>query len=442
MIILREVVLNSDRTFYKSKSIGNYSDFANIINMVKKVCNDIAKVHLQNNNNIRLTLHRIPHQQFHWQSSISTNIMMRYHKIYTNKYLENHVIGKLGISHTELLTMSLQLTAHFRINSNLNLETLEKACPYNSENVRKFLNKITIDIDLLKTKLIENQKFDDSWEYTANPFEQYPLVTLKKNTFTNVSCPFPQLLQKRISEGLYFDVVDDTPIFSDSFGKSFQDYVGDVLKKIFSNENFEVIPETDFMNGKKISHGVDWILTDDTASLFVECKTKRLRLKSKFDLESEEFVKDIDKLSEAISQTYKNVTLAINGKSNWEYNKKPIYPILITLEDWLIISPTIRENLNDLVREKLIKAGLNPKLMVTMPFTISSINSFEIASSTIRENGINSFMSVKVNDEFNNWDISNFSREFFKDNYYYENEIFPEDLEKFMRDAYGLLSKN
>jgi hypothetical protein len=338
--------------------------------------------------------------------------------------------------------MSLQLTAHFRINSNLNLETLEKACPYNSENVRKFLNKITIDIDLLKTKLIENQKFDDSWEYTANPFEQYPLVTLKKNTFTNVSCPFPQLLQKRISEGLYFDVVDDTPIFSDSFGKSFQDYVGDVLKKIFSNENFEVIPETDFMNGKKISHGVDWILTDDTASLFVECKTKRLRLKSKFDLESEEFVKDIDKLSEAISQTYKNVTLAINGKSNWEYNKKPIYPILITLEDWLIISPTIRENLNDLVREKLIKAGLNPKLMVTMPFTISSINSFEIASSTIRENGINSFMSVKVNDEFNNWDISNFSREFFKDNYYYENEIFPEDLEKFMRDAYGLLSKN
>lgn len=431
-IVLAEVILNSDKRNAISKTLGKHDDFAEILNTVKKVCNDFSEIHLKDEGNVLFTLHRIPHQQFFWQSRGIEKTLTRYYKIYNTTCIETHFIKKLGVSQIGITALLLELIRHFNHHQIINLNLISNKYPNYSQPIFEYLKKITIDLVTLQQKLKENQRIDDSWEYTFNPVIQFPLVTLNSGDFEKVLCPFPFLLQRRLTNGLYFDIVDESRNFSDAFGMSFQNYVGELLRAVFSSSIFQVTEESEFMMGKKIKHGIDWILSDGTANIFIECKTKRLRSKGMVDFDSDELRSDIEILSTAIVQTYKNITLATSGNSNWIYDNKPVFPLVITLEDWHIISPVMRAKIDEAVRLKLDSARMSSELLVSMPYTISSIESFESASRAIQEKGINHFMSVKVNDEYRNWDISNFSNFYFKDIESSKDQIFPNDFQSLL----------
>jgi hypothetical protein len=430
MVLLREVVLNSEGS--NLKSINNQADLASVINHIKSFDEITSNPDITN---VLLQLHRIAHLQFPWQRSTNINVLLRYLKIYKNGELSEIILEKLGLLPIQIMILGLLLQRHFKSNSKLDLNSFIKGHPHSNNEIYAYLKKLTIDIDDLKFILKESQQYDERWMYTWNPLESTPLITLEKNNYNLVYCPFPDLLHKRITEGVYFDIVENSTKFSQSFGISFQEYVGEVLEAVFSSSNYNVIPESEFKKGKKIHHGIDWILSDETANLFIECKTKRLRLDSKVELESASLIKDLDTLSDAIVQTYKNINFALNGESNWKKNENPIYPVIITLEDWFLLSPPIKVDIEGRVKDKLVKSGLPIGLIKNMPYTITSVNSFELASHSIFETGIKTFMSLKLNEEYDGWDLKEFSNQVFPITKVKKRFIFPEELELFKEEA-------
>jgi hypothetical protein len=158
-------------------------------------------------------------------------------------------------------------------------------------------------------------------------------------------------------------------------------------------------------------------------------------LDSKVELESASLIKDLDTLSDAIVQTYKNINFALNGESNWKKNENPIYPVIITLEDWFLLSPPIKVDIEGRVKDKLVKSGLPIGLIKNMPYTITSVNSFELASHSIFETGIKTFMSLKLNEEYDGWDLKEFSNQVFPITKVKKRFIFPEELELFKEEA-------
>ena len=108
----------------------------------------------------------------------------------------------------------------------------------------------------------------------------------------------------------------------------------------------------------KNNRTTDWIMEDNTAILFIECKTKRLTIGAKTELLNlDELESELDKIADAIVQTYKS----IENYKNRLYPQikfdpaKHLYPIIVTLEDWFLYGDPIIKKLDELVAIKLKK---------------------------------------------------------------------------------------
>ncbi len=434
-VMLREIVINCNCN--NSKSVANYQDLREIINRIKDLDNETST---QASGDVLLKLHNIAHLQFAWQRPTDLNVLVRHLKIYNSDLLRELILEKLGFSAIELMALGLLLNNHFSDSPTLNISSFAGGYPNNKRAIYTFLQKLTIDINTLRAALKNDQQYDERWIYTWNPLELTPLITLQKDNSNLIYCPFPELLYRRLAEGVYFDIVESSGKFSKSFGDAFQEYVGDVLKEVFRHPDYDVIAEESFMIGKNVNHGIDWILSDAKANIFIECKTKRLKLNSKIDLESEDLNKDLEAISEAVKQTYKNIDVARKGLSNWNVNKGKIYPMVITLEDWFLISPPLRESINERVKQKLKSSDLPLTYLEDMPYTISSISSFEKASYSIFENGIENFMSLKVASEYSGWDLKEFARDKFPTKNKKSNIIFDKELKIFKQEVSTLFT--
>ena len=159
-----------------------------------------------------------------------------------------------------------------------------------------------------------------------NPMEETPLVSLGASRPGRLICPLPQLLLRRVTSGLYYDIVKAAG-FDNPFGNSFQTYIGDVLKAACPAPPFSIRPERPYYVGGNLHHGTDWVISDNGGHLFIECKTKRLRLDAKTRCDSEALEKDVAVLAKAIAQHYRNIKDAIDAKTDWTPDDQPIYPL-------------------------------------------------------------------------------------------------------------------
>ena len=163
------------------------------------------------------------------------------------------------------------------------------------------------------------------------------------------------------------------------------------------------------LESKIRKHGVDWIVTDEAANLFIECKTKRLGLDAKFVVEGSGLHDAIDAMAGYIVQHYKNILDALDGKTVWRKNDKPCFAAIITLEDWWIFTPTIVNMLDNSIKALLAAAQIETNILEKIPYAVASIDELEIAMQIVSETGILSFFSSKTDAEHRTWAVSPFA---------------------------------
>ncbi|EKE16770.1 MAG: hypothetical protein ACD_10C00808G0001 [uncultured bacterium] len=214
-------------------------------------------------------------------------------------------------------------------------------------------------------------------------------------------CPVPDLLLRRFSTGLYYDLVKVAD-FGSAFGTAFEAYVGEVIAVGYQDGPATVLKETPYHVGGDIHHGPDWIVCDAGGNLVIECKTKRLtqaaRQGGDVALRAE-----VDKIAEAVVQNYKNILDAQQGLSSWRPNGNPIISLVITLEDWFFLGPLLNELLEQSVRSQLLEAGLDAQLMETMPYAVMSCREFELCIGALRAGGVAKFFQGKRKGEYLHW---------------------------------------
>jgi hypothetical protein len=162
-------------------------------------------------------------------------------------------------------------------------------------------------------------------------------------------------------------------------------------------------------------HGVDWILSDSTGHVFIESKTKRLTVDAKTRSDAVALEKDLGVMATAVIQHYGNIRDALDGKTTWVPDGLPIYPLVLTLEDWFIFSPRVDEMLNRHVCRLLAKASIPEQVLGEMPYTIASANEFEIASQIIAQVGITSLISKKMATGQRGWSLLPFITDNFRE---------------------------
>lgn len=245
----------------------------------------------------------------------------------------------------------------------------------------------------LRAEMVERQSFDVNWAYSFNPLRAYPLV--HAGNPRSVMCPAPPILLQRLTDGLYFDLMGADRGFGNAIGKAFESYVGKVMARISQNA-FELREETSW--GKPERRSVDWIVIDQSAALFVECKLGRLDIASQTEIAPEPpFIAAIERLAGNVGQLYATLGEALaGGYPHWKPDGRPVHPIVVTFHEWFCFGPFFYKHLDKLVDAEFVRRGLDRTLLERHPYSVCSIAEFEGLLTACKGASIDSVLSEKM----------------------------------------------
>ena len=87
----------------------------------------------------------------------------------------------------------------------------------------------------------------------------------------------------------------------------------------------------------------------------------------------------------------------------------PIYPIVVTYEDWYLFAQHVFDQLIERVRRRLTEVGMAPDVVETMPFFVTSIAEFEKAGQAIAQLGIRRFCDACALSPHRHFQLSGFA---------------------------------
>lgn len=405
-ILAKELIIHG-APVGSSKNLEDWNHLAEATNKLKFLENEMVKIYANEKNVLIEVTNRLPHRQFVWQRVPSFETVAKYWKIYSDSELSKIVMKATGLTVRELYLIGMALTGFFLTKfalyypPNINLKSLEQ------KHLEHFLKHFSIPFQSLKENLIKEQEMNEKYSYAHNSLKVYPLIRMDYFGKESLICPIPTLLFRRITEGLYYEICN-MDNFDKVFGDAFQNFTGELIEK--QNKKLKIIPEKIY--GKPEKRTSDWIVMDDSAILFIECKSKRLTLGAKVSLlDQSEIHAQLDKMADFVIQTYKSILDYKDNKfPHLKYIKgKPVYPLVVTLEDWFLFGHMSLNYLDQKVREKLKSLGLKEELVEEMPYTISSVDEVNLLAGVSSNNPIKAIISGKHKDqETKRWQLETY----------------------------------
>jgi hypothetical protein len=392
-ILVRETLLHADPAGGEL-DLRQWLPLAKAINHIRRL-DDRLSVHTDGPA-LLLELNRMAHRQFRWQERQDLAWIARIYKIYARESIDRLVQSELGMSTRQVVLFGSHIAGNFIARHSLPTTLDYTSFGISREAAEGMFEKVTCDVSQLRTQLREQQSYDPAWLYTWNPLEQRPLIRVDPARPDEVICPIPKYALRRLTTGIFYDLIPAKG-FDHLYGEAFQRYIGEVCSVSCPPPLFTLRAEQAYQVGKGERHdGIDWVLSDAGGHLLIECKTKRMALGSKMLTNPDSLEKDLLALARAVVQTYKNTQDVINGRAGWSRGALPVYPLIVTLDEWYMLGPHLRETLHEKIQRLLEEAGLSPTLLIEMPLTIASVREFEFAVQVIAHVGVSGLMKEKT----------------------------------------------
>ena len=427
-LLAKELLINAPNR--GGRSLRQYSEMAGALNAIKRLEDDITDRYPLIGDDILLEVYRVAHRQFPWQTPPSIRSLLRYFRIFSDPQLSSVVEQRLGMTVSQLYTLGLCVAGHFLKSFVLRLPLRTQAMGIPDELGRRFIELFAANEQNLRTQAVALQSHDHDYAYTLNPWQFFPMMYVGPGDAPAVVSPIPPYLIRRFTDGIFYDLCNEIG-FTEAFGASFQKYVGDVLGVAGGRYPLQILPEREFHDGKNRKDSIDWIATDATGHLFIECKTKRLRADAKVLIASTDVLNaELGKMAAAVVQTYKAIADGDAGRyPHWRPDGRPVHPIVVTLEDWYAWGDRILAPITARVRDGLATAGIDPNVVDQRPYTICSVSEFETMIQVMGSRGIDPVMSSKLNGEARQWGVHAHILNSYRDDAAKADRIlFPEDL--------------
>jgi hypothetical protein len=354
-ILAKEVVLNAAATSSKGRTLRLAKTFGDTINTLKTLENEIYGGH-RSPGSILIELIRIAHRQFIWQGNPpNAAAIIRYLKIFNHPKIVEICLERLGLTVEEIYLCGMAFLGSFLSSPAVNVTFRSEIKQLPVAKFDKFLAFTSKALADLKPILKAEQRYDADFAYAYNSLREFPLIRMSFNQDDAFVCPLPTLLFWRMTGGLYYNLIND-PRFANHFGDSFQEYVGEVWRRAITNTAMRLLPEEEYGPKKARKRSVDWIVADEHAAVFLECKAKRLSWGAKTSLNDLTLLEaDIDAMADAVVQVYKTIAdyqIGLYSHFSCEADRK-IYPVVVTLENWRMFGPAMLDRLSNSVTEKI-----------------------------------------------------------------------------------------
>jgi hypothetical protein len=307
---------------------------------------------------------------------------------------------------TEIYQIGLAMAGAFQDSMYVPLPIVNQINDVPPETVERFVELFSADLATLGAAARASASFDVNWAYAFNPLRLHPLI---RTSDDRLAAPLTPLLLRRLLDGLYFDVVP-LPMFGNAMGASFQDYVGEVVTAADRHGRMTLRPEERYGPARAVRDSVDWIVDDDSGTLFIECKVARMKIAGKTDLTSRDALTgELERLASNVVQMYVALGDALAGRyPHWQPGTQPVFPLLVTLDEWNAFGHHIAAIVDPLIAAGFAQRGLDPALLIAHPYQICSVESFETIAQIMAIESIAGFMHAKLAGEHQWWPMQSF----------------------------------
>jgi hypothetical protein len=392
-LLAREILLRCRRPFFADRVIES-NFLPTSINYIRQIKDTISAKNVRSPDAVMKTVFTLFHEQFQWQDEDFLAKAARYRKIFAHPLTKEAVEDDLRMSFQSFYIIGIAIAGSLNDQMEVHWPDYYQLPGVQRDHVERFFELCAAERDELRSQILAVQSYDKTWALTYNPLRGKPLFYSSERP--QIVFGFSsKLLLWRITEGVYYDVEKGRPGFGKAFGTAFEDYVGDVLKTVFTAPTFRLIAETSF--DVKKGHGragSDWHVSDESCHVFIECKTKRIRLTAKTDMDHEHFAEDLRKMAQFIVQNYKNIHEARTGvRQDFPNRDLPFFNAIVTLENWRLGNPRIEPELRKLVLHELERERLPPSLLSDCPYRVFSTQEFEMCSQDAARQGLASMFA-------------------------------------------------
>src|SRR6266496_271782 len=255
-VLAREAIIVCGPQPGTSYTARKWNTMSSLINKLREVDEYISRYLVDDKNILQEVTVRLPHQQFKYQTERPSKAsMVRYSRIFGHTAMEPIVKAKTGLSSKQLFTIGAGLWFQYA-SQNLGVyyppDKLE-ITDITQTDYDKFMQLYSLSMKEMKQRLTAERKLDDTFMYQFHALQSHPLILTELNGRLAHVCPTPTLLFRRITSGLFYDLINERG-FDQAFGTSFQDYVGQMLEKTFDGTSVKVYPEEPDTRPKR----VDW----------------------------------------------------------------------------------------------------------------------------------------------------------------------------------------
>jgi hypothetical protein len=256
--LAREVIRHAGEEADRGRSLRQWNTMADLVAQLRALEDAIYVAH-GGAERIHLEVMRITHRQFVWQQQrLNWRGIIRYYKLFNTELITDVRTEATGLSVDEIYLIGMAYLGTLFGNSR-SLERLNILIPgLGQGHFERFLKLTSLTHVELGNRLREQHALDEGYAYRYSSLREFPMVRISHAGQPEVVCPIPTLLFWRMTTGLYYSLRTN-PGFPTAFGRSFQDYVGEVLDARIADPTLAVLPEVEYHVGNRRKPTVDFI---------------------------------------------------------------------------------------------------------------------------------------------------------------------------------------
>lgn len=356
-----------------------------------------------------LTIHRLSHEQMHHFDRADWSYIGRYALLMENPRLDRLYCATFGMTASEYIQFAVGLLTIYCLKSECVPVEALAALHIERSAILTCVERLQATAMDIRKRMRSRVRHTAEWQYTFNELVTTPLIQLPGSQPGSLICPRPPLLVKRLMAGSLVDLIRHDPgEYSAAVGEAVDETVGKICAKVFRGLLHKPTPYG--LKGRRRA-GVDWIIADDSGCLYIECKAAQIRKEARVASTLADLAHGLQPMALAVAQNAENILDVVESRTSWDPSGRPAYSLIVTLEDWVIFSPTAVEELRRLAGERLAQRGLDPALLDRFPFSTTSLSDLPNLLAAISREGIDKVLRAKAGERYSRYMLSAFLRE-------------------------------
>lgn len=287
---------------------------------------------------LRDAMPRIGWRQFGWQVGYSSA-----HRFFRGWWLYNFSEASEffsdihGLSIERFCYVGFAVAAHMIESPALRIDASLGSVGITDLERDAFFRVVALPCVEARKRAIEERTGNRQIAYKPSILRRYPIITTQNGKTEEAFCPIPDLLHLRITDGLFYDLVDNDNL-KRLVGRRFEEYAFEVTNH-YLGESYTLLKESAFGTKKRPQGIPDLRIIDSQGhlSVVVECKARRIPFKVLSSprpyLENEDVYEDIVK---GVIQIWRYLAKVRQGIADKPLGtSENIVGIILTLEPWL-----------------------------------------------------------------------------------------------------------